>query len=59
MWEDISEAPTQGIRCAAVRRTVERAHTIRRTAAKTEKTLLQPERNEDRSPTQALDRRAW
>src|SRR3712207_4195686 len=40
LWEEISEAPTQGIDCAAVRRTVEpveRARTIRRTAAKNQR----------------------
>ena len=45
LWEEISEAPTQGIDCAAVRRTVEpveRARTIHRTAAKTEKRFYSP-----------------
>ena len=58
MWEEISAAPTQGIRCAAVRRTVEpveRARTIRRTAAKNRKMLLQPERSEVRYPGLAKD----
>jgi hypothetical protein len=49
LWEEISEAPTQAIGCAAVRRTVEpveRARKIQRTAAKKEKNLVLPERSE-------------
>ena len=62
LWEEISEAPTQGIGCAAVRRTVEpveRARTIRRTAAKNRKRLNSPSAARSEGLTLAPPGRGW